>query len=98
VGTGFITKHYAIFAPGSIESKATRRLNLPRGADARGVHWIKPVLVCETGFTNWTSVGLLRHPSFKGRREDKPAGQVKRKIASAARTRAPITSFHDVLK
>ena len=34
------------------------------------------VVVVEVEFTEWTSDGRLRHPSFKGVREDKPAHEV----------------------
>jgi bifunctional non-homologous end joining protein LigD len=37
----------------------------------RGVHWVKPELVAEVEFTEWTRDGLLRHPTFRGLREDK---------------------------
>lgn len=47
----------------------------PPGPEARGVHWVKPVLVAEVAFTGWTRDGVLRHPSFKGLREDKPAAE-----------------------
>jgi bifunctional non-homologous end joining protein LigD len=50
----------------------------PRGADARGVQWVEPKLVAEVAFTEWTADGHLRHPSFQGLREDKPARQVRR--------------------
>jgi bifunctional non-homologous end joining protein LigD len=43
---------------------------------ARGVTWVKPALVAELEFSNWTDEGLLRHPSFQGLREDKPASKV----------------------
>lgn len=33
--------------------------------------WIKPSLVCEVKYTELTSVGVMRHPSFQGLREDK---------------------------
>ena len=49
----------------------------PRGADARGVHWVEPKLVAEVAFTGFTEDGLLRHPTFRGLREDKPAQAVK---------------------
>lgn len=63
--------------------------NLPR-RQTKGVHWIKPKLVCEVAFTGWTEDKILRHPSFKGLREDKPPAQIQREketpIVEAART------------
>ena len=53
----------------------------PRAA-VRGAHWIKPKLVAEIAFTEWTDEGLLRHPSFIGLREDKSEGEVVREIPS----------------
>ena len=50
----------------------------PRGSAAKGVHWVKPRLVAEIAFTEWTDTGTLRHPSFLGLREDKKAKQVTR--------------------
>lgn len=44
----------------------------------RGVHWIKPKLVGQFGFTEWTDDGRLRHPRFLGLRRDKPASKVTR--------------------
>jgi bifunctional non-homologous end joining protein LigD len=43
-----------------------------------GVHWVKPVLVAEVAFTEWTTDGMLRHPRYLGLRRDKPARQVVR--------------------
>ena len=50
----------------------------PVGREAKGVHWVKPELVGEVAFTGWTRDGILRHPSFKGLREDKPSSQIQR--------------------
>jgi bifunctional non-homologous end joining protein LigD len=38
--------------------------------------WIKPKLVAEVKFTEWTSGGEMRHPAFLGLREDKKATDV----------------------
>jgi bifunctional non-homologous end joining protein LigD len=78
VGTGFDTK--------GIESLMARMqpmetdkapLDVPRG-DRKGAHFIRPELTAEIAFTEFTSDGILRHPSFIGLREDKPAKQVVR--------------------
>lgn len=39
--------------------------------------WLKPELVCEVSFTEMTSDGVMRHPSFEGMREDKSAREVE---------------------
>ena len=57
-----------------------------RSAVFRKAHWVEPQLVCEVSFTGWTSAGMLRHPSFKGLREDKPAREITREIPAAPPT------------
>lgn len=47
----------------------------------KGAIWVKPQLVCEVEYTEVTRDGALRHPSFQGLRQDKPARQVKREKA-----------------
>ena len=54
--------------------------NPPRGAQASRSHWVKPLLVAEIAFTEWTHDGTLRHPSFQGLREDKKATEVVREL------------------
>jgi bifunctional non-homologous end joining protein LigD len=46
-----------------------------------GVHWVRPELVAEVEFTEWTVDGRLRHPRFVGLRDDKPAREVRRERA-----------------
>ncbi len=48
----------------------------PNRLDGRRVHWVRPELVAEIRFSEWTGDGQLRQPSFLGLREDKPAGEV----------------------
>jgi bifunctional non-homologous end joining protein LigD len=43
----------------------------------RGVTWVEPKLVGQIGFTEITSDNRLRHPTFLGLRDDKPAHDVR---------------------
>jgi bifunctional non-homologous end joining protein LigD len=47
-----------------------------------GTHWVRPELVAQVGFTEWTRDGRLRHPRYLGLRDDKPAREVVREVAS----------------
>jgi len=49
----------------------------------KDVHWIRPELVGEVAFTEWTEENVLRHPTFQGLREDKSAREVVREEPSA---------------
>lgn len=82
VGTGFNTA--------LLKTLAARLKPLQRGQSPfhnrvpgplRDVHWVRPELVAEIAFTEWTSDGVLRHPSFQGLREDKTPTDVKREMA-----------------
>src|SRR5205823_3069837 len=46
--------------------------------DGPGVHWVRPELVAEIGFGEWTQNGLLRQPRFEGLRTDKSPKQIRR--------------------
>ena len=48
------------------------------GLPRRGVHWVKPRLVAQVAFTEWTREGKLRHPRFLGLRDDKRPEEVVR--------------------
>lgn len=87
VGTGF--DNATLQRLGARLRKLERRAS-PFSADgprppARGAHWVKPELVAEVAFTEWTRDGLLRHPAFQGLREDKPAAQIVRETSRAPR-------------
>jgi bifunctional non-homologous end joining protein LigD len=50
----------------------------PPGWLGRNAKWVRPRLPAEVAFTEWTKGGHIRHPSFQGVREDKPAREVRR--------------------
>jgi bifunctional non-homologous end joining protein LigD len=54
----------------------------PPGWLGKNAHWVRPELVCEVAFTEWTSDGKVRHPSFQGLREDKRPEEVVRERIS----------------
>lgn len=77
VGTGFTQRTLAeladLLAPLSIEDSPFTHIPAIKRA-----HFVKPVLVGEFEFTEWTPNHTLRHPSFKGLRYDKDPHQVIR--------------------
>jgi bifunctional non-homologous end joining protein LigD len=59
----------------------------PFAADSgapRSAHWVRPELVCEVSFGEWTREGRVRHSVFQGLRDDKPAGAITRETARDA--------------
>jgi bifunctional non-homologous end joining protein LigD len=48
--------------------------------DAANTTWVKPKLIAEVKFTEWTSAGEMRHPVFLGLRTDKKATDVTREV------------------
>ena len=52
----------------------------------RQARWITPELVGEVAYTEITPDGVLRHPSFLGLRQDKPAAEVRHETPVAARS------------
>ena len=55
---------------------ARQPFRLPAGAV--GVDWVRPEIVVEVSFVEFTPDGLLRHVVYLGEREDKPAIEVRR--------------------
>lgn len=49
-----------------------------------GAHWVRPDLVVQVGFTEWTRDGRLRHPRFLGLRTDKRPAEVVRETPAAS--------------
>jgi bifunctional non-homologous end joining protein LigD len=59
-----------------LEQRACPLARRPEGWLGRGAHWVRPVLVAEVTYTEWTRDGKIRHPSFQGLRADKPARSI----------------------
>jgi len=80
VGTGFDQKTLDAIRRklDAIRQENTPFSNPPTGAEGRRARWVTPKLVGEIAFTEWTTEGTLRHPSFQGLREDKQAREVVR--------------------
>ncbi len=91
VGTGFddIALERIRARLDKLASKTPPFVNPPRAYQARGAHWVKPTLVAEIKFTEWSAGGALRHPSFAGLREDKKASDVVREKPVASPASAP---------
>lgn len=82
VGTGFTEKMLTHLRQRlkKLEQENPAFDSPPKGAEARDVHWIKPEIIVEVEFSQWTRRGHLRHPSFKGIRADKAPGEIVREF------------------
>jgi bifunctional non-homologous end joining protein LigD len=78
VGTGFTGEVSAALRQ-RLDAMAVKQRPFagPTGHD-RHATWVPPELVCEVTYNEWPEGGSLRHASFKGLREDKPAQAVER--------------------
>ena len=82
VGTGFSHEE------GKLILKKLKKLKRPLSPfkavptlSKKGALWVDPQLVAQVHFAEWTPDGHMRHPSFIGLREDKPAREVQREKA-----------------
>jgi ATP-dependent DNA ligase len=82
VGTGFDTKmlldlRQRLQAFEVKEPPFTQGVDLPRS----NAHWVRPEIVVQVAFVEWTVHGKLRHPRLLGVRIDKAPGEVVRETA-----------------
>jgi bifunctional non-homologous end joining protein LigD len=78
VGTGYSREFLIDFQKrlAKIE-QANPTAALPKGTYMRAkVHWVKPRILAQVEFTEWTRDRILRHPAFLGLREDKDPREV----------------------
>ena len=81
VGTGFDGKELARVA-GLLDARAIDKSPFADSFKTmERAHWVKPDLVIQIRFTEWTSDGLLRQPVYLGMRTDKRAREVRREEA-----------------
>jgi bifunctional non-homologous end joining protein LigD len=63
-----------------IERSASPFSPSPPGRLSKHAHWVKPALIAEVAFTEWTDDGRIRHPSFQGLRRDREPRSVRREM------------------
>jgi bifunctional non-homologous end joining protein LigD len=88
VGTGFDESELDRLGE-LLKPLAIRRSPFSGRQPARGAHFVKPQLVAEIEFGEWTRDGRLRHPRYLGLREDKPADEVVRECVAAPPSETP---------
>lgn len=81
VGTGFDDETLKSLHD-KLSAIEQKEINLPKeeknDASSGNVHFVKPQLVCQVGFTEWTKKNKLRHPRYLGLRRDKNPKEVVR--------------------
>ncbi len=99
VGTGFSHSegHALLTKLKKLEQKSPPFKAIPRLA-RKGAVFAKPELVAHVNFTEWTHDGVMRHPSFQGLREDKPAPEVVREKEQPPPVKKTTTSKKQVVK
>lgn len=89
VGTGFDADTMAMLAAKFAgRARTTAPVEVDKAA-ARKVHWVRPDLVAEIAFAEYTAGGSVRHASFVGLRADKEAKDVKPE--TKAKAPAPVS-------
>jgi bifunctional non-homologous end joining protein LigD len=83
VGSGFnekeLTKLMALLRPLATPKSP---FDVPPPATNDTPHWVKPALVAEVKFTEWTDDNRLRHPTYLGLRDDVKPASVRREGGS----------------
>jgi bifunctional non-homologous end joining protein LigD len=78
VGTGYNTQLLHTLATRLIALEQDQSPFHGKPPTRKGVHWVKPEMVVQIGFSEWTRDGRLRHPRFLGVRDDKDPRHVVR--------------------
>jgi bifunctional non-homologous end joining protein LigD len=98
VGTGFDQKTLAALHA-RLEPLITPKCPFAaRPKPDRGMTWVKPELVCQVKYANWTQDNRLRAPVYLGLRSDKPAPEVSREIAVSSGELLPASAKEATLQ
>ena len=81
VGTGF-TETTLVDLHARLAALETADAPMSPAPRAKGAHWVRPELVAEVAFREWTRDGVVRQASFQGLRDDKDPASVVRESAS----------------
>ncbi|SAL87137.1 ATP dependent DNA ligase [Caballeronia arvi] len=87
VGTGFDHK-MLVAVKKELDKRETQRMPFesePRERSRTPVHWVKPELVAECNYAEWTKERIVRQASFVSLRDDKPARQIVKEEPVAAK-------------
>ena len=92
VGTGFTFKQRSDLKKqlDKLSHQTSPLSVVPKDPGLRQTQWTEPKMIAEVAFTEWTSDGSIRHPSFQGLREDKKPKEVVREEPTS-RSRKPKT-------
>lgn len=93
VGTGFNQANLKLFHGQlqKLERKTSPLAKPLTAAQARGVHWVEPTLVCEAEFAEWTREGVVRQAAFIAMRTDKPATEIVREQPQSPKAGKPVS-------
>ncbi|WMD22366.1 DNA ligase D [Achromobacter seleniivolatilans] len=90
VGTGFDDQGLRHLQEQLARIKTDAKPVAVAAAEGKGVQWVRPEVVAEVSFGDWTDGGHIRHAVFRGLRQDKPARNITReKTVHAKDVKAP---------
>ena len=86
VGTGFDERALQSIMEqlGTLRSRTNPFVGTITAAEAKGAHFVRPSLVGEVAYGEWTPAGRLRHPTWRGLRPDKTPADVGRESEPSA--------------
>lgn len=96
VGTGFDAKTLDVVYKKLLPLRTEDRPFAPHKELSKPGHWVRPELVVEVAFAEWTHTGSIRHATFRGMRTDKlPASIVREQAEKPSETAAgPFRKHH----